>query len=179
MQELHEILSAMVAQKEKVRDRRELLLDMADRIVKTVSQEFSCKQDEVAILLLSADGRHLHFVAPRRFADLGTIPVTKRDSIAVGVLSRRAGDVINNVPMVKHVSFFESIKLRDKPAPIQKMISTPLVVRGQAIGVAQISRKGETPREAGPDFTSVDLRHAQEILDTVAHYLAEARPPEF
>ena len=35
MQELHEILSAMVAQKEKVRDRRELLLDMADRIVKT------------------------------------------------------------------------------------------------------------------------------------------------
>ena len=41
MQELHEILSAMVAQKEKVRDRRELLLDMADRIVKTVSHEFS------------------------------------------------------------------------------------------------------------------------------------------
>jgi hypothetical protein len=179
MQELHEILSAMVAQKEKVRDRRELLLDMADRIVKTVSQEFSCKQDEVAILLLSADGRHLRFVAPRRFADLGTIPVTKRDSIAVGVLSRRAGDVINNVPMVKHVAFFESIKLRDKPAPIQKMISTPLVVRGQAIGVAQISRKGETPREAGPDFTAADLRHAQEILDTVAHYLAEARPPGF
>jgi hypothetical protein len=179
MQELHEILSAMVAQKEKVRDRRELLLDMADRIVKTVSQEFSCKQDEVAILLLSADGRHLRFVAPRRFADLGSIPVTKRDSIAVGVLSRRAGDVINNVPMVKHVSFFESIKLRDKPSPIQKMISTPLVVRGQAIGVAQISRKGETAREAGPDFTAADLRHAQEMLDTVAHYLAEARPPGF
>ena len=115
MQELHEILSAMVAQKEKVRDRHELLLDMADRIVKTVSHEFSLKLDEVAILLLSTDGRHLRFVAPRRFADLGTIPVTKRDSIAVGVLARRAGDVINNVPMVKHVSFFESIKLRDKP----------------------------------------------------------------
>ena len=47
---------------------------------------------------------------------------------------------------------------------------------GQAIGVAQISRKGETPREAGPDFTSADLRHAQEILDGVAHYLADARP---
>ena len=85
MQELHEILSAMVAQKEKVRDRRELLLDMADRIVKTVSHEFSLKLDEVAILLLSTDGKHLRFVAPRRFADLGTIPVTKRDSIAVGV----------------------------------------------------------------------------------------------
>jgi hypothetical protein len=176
MQELHEILSAMAAQKDKVKDRHELLLDMADRIVKTVSHEFSCKQDEVAILLLSTDSRHLRFVAPRRFAELGSIPVTKRDSIAVGVLSRRSGDVINNVPMVKHVSFFESIKLRDKPAPIQKMVSVPLLVRGQVIGVAQISRKGETAREAGPDFTPADLRHAQEILEAIAPYLVDARP---
>jgi hypothetical protein len=176
MQDLLEILSAMVAQKDKVPDRLELLLDMADRIVRTVSHAFSCKQDEVAILLLSTDGRHLRFVAPRRFADLGSIPVTKRDSIAVGVLSRRSGDVINNVPMVKHVSFFESIKLRDKPAPIQKMVSVPLSARGQVIGVAQISRKGETARDAGPDFTQADLRRAQEILDAVAPYLAEARP---
>ena len=176
MQELHEILSAMVAQKEKVRDRRELLLDMADRVVKAVSHAFSCKQDEVAILLLSTDGRHLRFVAPRAFAELGSIPVTKRDSIAVGVLSRRTGEVINNVPMVKHVSFFESIKLRDKPMPIQKMVSAPLVARGQAVGVAQISRKGETARDAGPDFTPADLRRAQEILDAVAPFLAEARP---
>ena len=56
------------------------------------------------------------------------------------------------------------------------MISTPLVARGQPIGVAQISRKGETAREAGPDFTPADLKHAQEIFDAVAHYLAEARP---
>jgi hypothetical protein len=179
MQELHEILSAMVAQKDKVKDRHELLLDMADRIVKTVSHEFTCKQDEVAILLLSTDSRHLRFVAPRRFAELGSIPVTKRDSIAVGVLSRRTGEVINNVPMVKHVSFFESIKLRDKPAPIQKMVSVPLLVRGQVIGVAQISRKGETAREAGPDFTPADLRHAQELLDAIAPYLVDARPAAY
>jgi hypothetical protein len=176
MQELHEILSAMAAQKDKVKDRHELLLDMADRIVKTVSHEFSCKHDEVAILMLSTDSRHLRFVAPRRFAELGSIPVTKRDSIAVGVLSRRSGDVINNVPMVKHVSFFESIKLRDRPVPIQKMVSVPLVVRGQVIGVAQISRKGETARDAGPDFTPADLRHAQEVLDAIAPYLMDARP---
>jgi hypothetical protein len=179
MQELLEILSAMAAQKDKVRDRLELLLDMADRIVKAVSRAFSCKQDEVAILLLSTDGRHLRFVAPRRFADLGSIPVTKRDSIAVGVLSRRTGEVINNVPMVKHVSFFESIKLRDRPVPIQKMVTTPLIVRGQPIGVAEISRKGETAREAGPDFTPADLRRAREMLDAVAPFLAEARPAKY
>ena len=179
MQELHEILTAMAAQKNKVADRHELLLDMADRVVKTVSQAFACKQDEVAILLVSADGRHLRFAAPRRYADLGSIPLTKRDSIAVGVLTRRSGEVINNVPMVKHVSFFESIKLRDKPVPIQKMVSVPILLRGQAVGVAEVSRKGDTAKEAGPDFTPADLRRAQEIFDGVAPYLAEARPANY
>jgi ABC-2 type transport system permease protein len=107
MQELREILSAMAAQRDKVKDVRELLLDMAERVVKAVSQEFACRQEEVAILLLSADGCHLRFVAPRRFAQIGSIPLTKRDSIAVTVLARRAGEVNNNVPTVKHVAFFE------------------------------------------------------------------------
>ncbi len=176
MSELQEILQAMVAQKDKIKDRRELLLDMGERVVKAVSQQFACKQDEVAILLLSLDGKHLRFIAPRRFAELGSIPTTKRDSIAVSVLSRRSGDVINNVPQVKHVSFFETIKLRDRPSPIQKMVTTPLVVRGQPVGVAEISRKGETARDAGPDFTPADLRKAQELFDGVASFLAEARP---
>jgi hypothetical protein len=179
MQELLEILSAMLAQKDRVKDRRELLLDMAERVVKTASQMFACKQDEIGILLASGDGRHLRFVAPRRFADLGSIPLTKRDSIAVGVFSRRSGDVINNVPLVKHVSFFESIKLREKPVPIQKMVTTPLVVRGQVVGVAEISRKGDTPQEAGPDFTAADLKKAQDFCERVAPLLAEARPPDY
>jgi hypothetical protein len=179
LSELQEILQAMAAQKDKIKDRRELLLDMGERVVKAVSQQFACKQDEVAVLLLSVDGKHLRFIAPRRFAELGSIPTTKRDSIAVGVLAKRSGEVINNVPMVKHVSFFESIKLREKPSPIQKMVSTPLVVRGHPVGVAEISRKGETVREAGPDFTPADLKKAQELFDGIAPYLAEARPADY
>ena len=179
MHELHEILSAMAQQSDRVPDRRELLLDMGDRIVKTVSQQFSCKQDEVAILLLSSDGKHLRFVAPRPFAELGSIPLTKRDSIAVGVFARRAGEVTNNVPMVKHVSFFETIKLRDKIVPIQKMVTTPIFFKGQPIGIVQVSRKGENSREAGPDFTSVDLKRVQEIFEGIAPYLHAARPPGY
>ena len=63
---------------------------------------------------------------------------------------------MNNVPMVKHVAFFESVKLKEKAVPIQKMITVPILHGGEAVGVAQISRKGETPREAGPDFTPSD-----------------------
>ena len=92
--------------------------------------------------------------------------MTKRDSIAVGVLARRAGDVINNVPMVKHVSFFESIKLRDKPAPIQKMVTTPLVVARPAD-----RRRADQPegRDGARGRARTSPRptcaHAQEILD--------------
>ena len=110
LSELQEILQAMAAQKDKIKDRRELLLDMGERVVKVVSQQFACKQEEVAVLLLSVDGKHLRFIAPRRFAELGSIPTTKRDSIAVGVLAKRSGEVINNVPMVKHVTFFRLLR---------------------------------------------------------------------
>ncbi len=179
MKELHDILGAMTAQKDKVPDRKELLLDMSERVVKAVSAAFTCKADEVAILVLTSDGKHLRFIAPRKFTDLGTIPITKRDSIAVTVLGKKSGEAMNNVPLVKHVSFFESVKLRDRVVPIQKMITVPILFRGQPLGVAQISRKGETPAEAGPDFTPADVRRAQEIFEGVARFFAEARPPKF
>ena len=179
MKELYDILGAMTAQKDKVPDRKELLLDMSQRVVKMVAAAFSCKADEVAILVLTSDGKHLRFLAPRKFTDLGTIPITKRDSIAVTVFGKKAGEAMNNVPLVKHVSFFESVKLRDRPVPIQKMITVPILFRGQPLGVAQISRKGETPAEAGPDFTPADVRKAQEIFEVVAQYLVSSRPDRF
>jgi hypothetical protein len=179
MKELFDILGAMAAQKAKVPDARELLLDMSERVVKAVSAAFACKPDEVAVLLLTSDNKHLRFLSPRKFSELGTIPVTKRDSIAVTVLGKKQGEAMNNVPLVKHVSFFETVKLRDKPAPIQKMITVPMLFRGAAVGVAQISRKGDTPGEAGPDFTSADVRKAQDIFEGVAPFFVQARPDKF
>jgi hypothetical protein len=169
----------MASKKGEVDNPLELYLDMGERVVKTVGSLFGAKSDEVAILILTSDERHLRFVAPRKFAELGTIPVTKRDSIAVNILAKKAGEAMNNVPMVKHVAFFESVKLRDRAVPIQKMITVPILHEGQAIGVAQISRKGESPAEAGPDFTSADVKKAQDLFEKVAPYLAAARPERY
>lgn len=180
MQDLIDILTAMASKKGEIGNPLELFLDMAERIVKSVAGEFGAKTDEVAILVLTSDQKHLRFAAPRRFADLGTIPVSKRDSIAVNVLARKAGEAMNNVPMVKHVSFFESVRIKDRPAiPIQKMITVPILLRGDAVGVAQVSRKGGSPAEAGPDFTTADVAKAQELFSRISPYLVEARPERF
>jgi hypothetical protein len=179
MNDLLDILQAMAAKKAEVPDAKELFLDMAARVVKHVCGAFAAKNDEVAILVLTSDGRHLRFAAPRKFAELGTIPVTKRDSIAVTIFNRRVGEATNNVPMVRHVSFFESVKLRDRAVPIQKMITVPILHGTEAVGVAQISRKGETPTEAGPDFTNADVRKAQDLFRSIATLLYEARPERF
>lgn len=176
MKELLDALAAFVDKKGEYASSRALLLDMAERVVRTVAAAFGVEADEVAILIRTEDGKHLRFVAPRRFADLGSIPITKRDSIAVSVLGKKAGELMNNVPLVKHVAFFESVKLRDRPVPIQKMITVPILFDEEAIGVAQLSRKGESPSQAGPDFTAADVRKAQELFVAVAPYLKAALP---
>ncbi|HLA76535.1 MAG TPA: GAF domain-containing protein [Vicinamibacteria bacterium] len=179
MEDLLHILSVMAAKRSDMEDSTELFLDMGDRVVKTVAAQCGAKSDEVAILWLTSDGKHLRFVAPKKFVQLGTIPLTKRDSIAVAVFAKKVAEANNNVPLVKHVSFFESVKLRDRPLPIQKMITVPILHRGQAVGVAQVSRKGETGAQAGPDFTTPDVEKVQGIFEAVAAYFAQACPSRF
>src|SRR2546422_10194022 len=108
MQELIDILTAMARKKGEMGDPLELFLDMAERIVKSVSIEFGAKNDEVAILVLTSDQKHLRFAAPRKFADLGTIPVSKRDSIAVNVLAPKSGGARNTGATGKQPSVFDS-----------------------------------------------------------------------
>ena len=59
------------------------------------------------------------------------------------------------------------------------MVAVPILYKGSPIGVAQISRKGETPVQAGPDFTATDVRKAQEFFEAFAPYLSSARPDKF
>ena len=179
MDDLLQILSAMAGSRDRVDDPRELFLDMCERVVKHVAGVFAARTDEVAILFLTSDRKHLRFAAPRKFFDLGTIPITKRDSIAVNIFGRKAGEAMNNVPMVRHVAFFESVKLRDRAVPIQKMITVPILHEGEPVGVAQVSRKGETAAEAGPDFTQADANRAQELFETVAPLLVKALPERY
>ena len=91
----------------------------------------------------------------------------------------KAGEANNNVPLVRHVAFFESVRVTEKVMPIMKMVTVPIISNGQLVGVAQVSKKGDTLAEAGSDFTSADVRHVNEYFESKADFLLAARPDRF
>lgn len=179
MNDIDARLANMLATRDSSRDPKDFFLDLADLVARGASEFLGRQVDEIGILIAGGDGKYLRFVAPRKLCDLGTIPTTKRDSIAVTVFSRKTGEANNNVPLVRHVAFFESVKVTEKVMPIMKMVTVPIVANGEVIGVAQVSKKGDNLVEAGPDFTVADVRKVAQYFDEKAGFLLAARPPRF
>lgn len=181
MDELQARLAPILAGRDQAKDPKEFFLDVAEALALAAAEAFSRRTDEVGLLVVNPEGTYLRFAAPRRLCDLGTIPLSKRDSIAVTVFTRKVGEASNNVPLVRHVAFFEAVKVAEKVEPIQKMVTVPILSRatGLAVGVAQISKKGATLGDAGADFAATDVRRAQEFFAPVADTLAGIRPPRF
>jgi hypothetical protein len=179
MNDIDERLANMLANRESGRDPKDFFLDLADLVARGAAEDLGRQVDEIGILMAGTDGKYLRFAAPRKLCDLGTIPTTKRDSIAVNVFAKKVGEANNNVPLARHVAFFESVKVTDKILPIMKMVTVPIVADGQIVGVAQISKKGDNLMEAGPDFNAADVRKAAEYFDSKAAFLLAARPDRF
>ncbi len=179
MNDIDARLANMLATRESSRDPKDFFLDLADLVARGAAEAFGRQIDEIGILIAGTDGKYLRFVAPRKLCDLGTIPTTKRDSIAVAVFTKKAGEAHNNVPLVRHVAFFESVRVTEKVMPIMKMVTVPIVAQGQIIGVGQVSKKGDTLTEAGPDFSSADVRKVSEYFESKADFLVAARPGRF
>lgn len=172
-------LSAMLATRAAGADPKEFFLDLVDLVAKDASEVLGRELDEIGILMVGTDGKYLRFAAPRKLCDLGTIPTTKRDSIAVAVFMRKTAEANNNVPLARHVAFFESVKVREKAQPIMKMVTVPIIVDNAVVAVAQVSKKGDTLAGAGPDFGPADVRRVKEYFETKAAFILAARPPQF
>ena len=179
MNDIDARLANMLATRDNARDPKDFFLDLADLVARGAAESLGRQVDEIGILIAGTDGKYLRFVAPRKLCDLGTIPTTKRDSIAVGVFTRKTGEANNNVPLVRHVAFFESVKVTEKVLPIMKMVTVPIIADGQVIGIAQVSKKGDNLMEAGPDFSNADVRKVTEYFDSKAGFLLAARPERF
>lgn len=141
-----------------------------NRAVELISKNFGVQPHEVAILSLTPDERSLRFLAPDNLRIVGQIPLSSTNSLAARTVREKRPELINHFTVVPHASVFEAVPIADEMRgdPIQKIMSSPIMSGNQVLGVVQVSRKGKTLAEAGPDFTHPQLRELKTIADTLA-----------
>jgi len=130
------------------------LTSIAERIAKNLG----VKIDEIALMGVSSRWRHLYFLVPESLKQVGFIPLSSTSAIAARTARESRPDIINNFASVRHATVFEGVKIGGETSElIQKMISAPILSGDKVVGVIQVSRKGASPKEAGPDFSADDL----------------------
>jgi hypothetical protein len=131
---------------------------------------------EVAVTeigLLRLDGQDLRFVVPAELQEAGSIPLSG-SAIAARTAVGKIPELFNQFANVPHHNVFEKVRLQggkdiDAPAPIQKLMSAPILnENNDTLGVVQVSRKGLTPAASGPDFTISDLEALQRAARRIA-----------
>jgi hypothetical protein len=127
-------------------------------IAERIAKNLGVKPDEVALMGVSTRWRHLHFLVPESLKQVGFIPLSSTSAIAAKTARESRPDIINNFASVRHATVFEGVKIGGESSElIQKMISAPILSGEKVVGVIQVSRKGASAIDAGPDFTADDL----------------------
>jgi GAF domain-containing protein len=142
------------------------------QVAEQVAQGFGIKPDEVAILTLIENDKFLKFLIPEKLQTVGTIPMTSTSALAARTARDKRPELTNNFAATPHARVFEGIPLgRRHGELIHKIMSAPIIADGRVVGVVQISRKGRTPADAGPDFTRKDLRELVSITDVLGRFI--------
>jgi transcriptional regulator with GAF, ATPase, and Fis domain len=146
------------------------------KVAEHVARSFSVGPDEVAILGLTDRKRTLQFLVPEALKAIGTIPLSNNSSLAARTAREKKPDLINNFRTSRHARVFEAVSLGQRGAPIQKIMSAPVLVENDLVGVVQVTRRGSRPKDAGADFTPKDLRELAEIARALGR-LIQLVPP--
>lgn len=127
-------------------------------VAEKIARAIGVRQDEVAILGVSARWKHLHFLVPEALKNVGFIPLSSNSALAAKTARESRPEIDNKFSASRHVNVFEGVKINGEHVEsIQKIISAPILFDGKVIGIIQISRKGANPHAAGPDFNADDL----------------------
>jgi GAF domain-containing protein len=142
------------------------------RMAEALGKMFDVDPDEVAILTVSQKNKSLKFVIPEKLSVVGSIPLSSTSALAARTARERRAELTNTFNTSRHASVFEGVPLgRRQGESIHKMMSAPIVDGTKVIGVIQISRKGHSASNAGPDFTQKDLRALTALSPTLELFL--------
>src|SRR6266852_3443892 len=103
---------------------------------------------------------------------IGTIPMTSTNALAARTAREKRPELVNNFTAARHASVFEGVPLgRRHGELIHKIMSAPVTIENKVVGVVQISRKGRTATDAGPDFTQKDLRDLVSLTAVLGRFI--------
>jgi GAF domain-containing protein len=141
-----------------------------NRALAVVGKNFRVESHEVAILSLTSDERSLRFLAPENLREIGQVPLSSGSALVARTVRDRRPEIINHFSAIPHASVFEAVPIAEQQRgePIQKIMSSPIMQGDKVIGVLQVSRKGRSAADAGPDFTYPELRELKLIADALA-----------
>ena len=147
------------------------LATIAEKIAKTIG----VRNEEVAILAVSARWKHLHFLVPEALKNVGFIPLSSNSALAAKTVRESRPEIDNKFSNARHAIVFENIKLTGENLnPIQKIISAPILFESRVVGVIQVSRKGKTAGSAGPDFTAEHLGNLLALCKPLGKFVHRA-----
>jgi hypothetical protein len=153
-----------------------LTAESLELVAEKIAKVFAVEPDEVAVLELLPAGKSLKFVLPGKLQAVGTIPLNSTAALAARTVRERRSDIVNKFSQSRHASVFEGVPLgRRQNETIQKIMSAPIASGDKVVGVVQISRKGDSPQDCGPDFVTKDLRLLLELHSLLVRFLALAR----
>ena len=106
----------------------------------------------------------------RTLRAIGQIPLSSGSALAARTMREMRPEIINHFHAVPHASVFEGVPVEEheRAEPIQKIMSSPILLGSKALGVLQVSRKGKSPVDAGADFSLLQLRNLKIISDALA-----------
>jgi hypothetical protein len=108
------------------------------------------------------DGMSLEVAYPPQL--IGSIIPVDRKSIAGRAVITKRSYISNSVGAEKGLFVFDWL-IGMGNTQIQKMITYPVIFADKVLEVVQVTRRGVSVSEAGPDFQNGDLEKIQSILD--------------
>jgi hypothetical protein len=144
-------------------------------IAEKIARIIGVRNEEVAILALSSKWKHLHFLVPEALKNAGFIPLTSMRSLAAKTVRESRPEIDNNFSATRHPMIFEGIKINgETPEFIHKILSAPILFEGRVAGVIQVSRRGVTPANSGPDFTAEHLGNLLALCPPLGKFVHRA-----
>jgi GAF domain-containing protein len=161
--EICEKLEALLSARQGAEEKIEVSVDALCRI-------FGVQRNEVAIFTLDQTQDSFSFLWPQEMRKAGSIPLSANRSL-VAITARERKCIVNNsFAATAHLFVFEAFG-KERTAPIQRIMSVPMLKGDELRGVIQVSRKGEDTDLGLKNFSEPELRALGEIANVIAGHL--------